>query len=159
MADLLSSRYNVPVQISTDEKVKGRVNGSVEFLKQHLEKGEVVYGQYQDNPYRLRGTLTYDQASTLATVAAQTPAVATSSACKEPLSSTRTLVYFCLPTRANPAMTLTRAPLASRATTCPDRLYALPCWPESTPSSVATPPLDLWSSRTSLPCLTTTLCP
>ena len=64
MADLLFSRYNVPVQISTDEKVKGRVNGSVEFLKQHLEKGEVVYGQYQDNPYRLRGTLTYDQAST-----------------------------------------------------------------------------------------------
>lgn len=44
LADLLSSRYNVPVQISTDEKVKGRVNGSVEFLKQHLEKGEVVYG-------------------------------------------------------------------------------------------------------------------
>ena len=44
MADLLSSRYNVPVQISTDEKVKARVNGSVEFLKQHLEKGEVVYG-------------------------------------------------------------------------------------------------------------------
>jgi hypothetical protein len=44
VADLLFSRYNVPVQISTDEKVKGRVNGSVEFLKQHLEKGEVVYG-------------------------------------------------------------------------------------------------------------------
>lgn len=44
VADLLF-RYNVPVQISTDEKVKGRVNGSVEFLKQHLEKGEVVYGQ------------------------------------------------------------------------------------------------------------------
>ena len=44
MADLFSFRYNVPVQISTDEKVKGRVNGSVEFLKQHLEKGEVVYG-------------------------------------------------------------------------------------------------------------------
>ena len=43
VADLLF-RYNVPVQISTDEKVKGRVNGSVEFLKQHLEKGEVVYG-------------------------------------------------------------------------------------------------------------------
>ena len=55
MADLLSSRYNVPVQISTDEKVKGRVNGSVEFLKQHLEKGEVVYGQYQGNQYRLAG--------------------------------------------------------------------------------------------------------
>jgi len=36
------------VQISTDEKVKGRVNGSVEFLKQHLEKGEVVYGQSHD---------------------------------------------------------------------------------------------------------------
>lgn len=43
VADFLF-RYNVPVQISTDEKVKGRVNGSVEFLKQHLEKGEVVYG-------------------------------------------------------------------------------------------------------------------
>jgi hypothetical protein len=43
VADILF-RYNVPVQISTDEKVKGRVNGSVEFLKQHLEKGEVVYG-------------------------------------------------------------------------------------------------------------------
>lgn len=43
MTDFLF-RYNVPVQISTDEKVKGRVNGSVEFLKQHLEKGEVVYG-------------------------------------------------------------------------------------------------------------------
>ena len=37
-------RYKVPVQISTDDKIKGRVNGSVEFLKQHLEKGEVVYG-------------------------------------------------------------------------------------------------------------------
>lgn len=60
MADLLSPRYNVPVQISTDEKVKGRVNGSVEFLKQHLEKGEVVYGLYQNNPHRSSETLTYN---------------------------------------------------------------------------------------------------
>lgn len=39
------TRYNVPVQVSTDDKIKSRVNGSVEFLKQHLEKGEVVYGK------------------------------------------------------------------------------------------------------------------
>lgn len=38
-------RYNVPIQINTDDKVKNRVNGSVEFLKQHLENGEVVYGK------------------------------------------------------------------------------------------------------------------
>lgn len=71
-------RYNVPIQISTDEKVKGRVNGSVEFLKQHLEKGEVVYGKQSFNLYRFGHSLTHYQESTLVTVAAQTPAVATS---------------------------------------------------------------------------------
>jgi len=38
-------RYNVPIQINTNDKVKNRVNGSVEFLRQHLENGEVVYGE------------------------------------------------------------------------------------------------------------------
>jgi hypothetical protein len=38
-------RYNVPIQINTNDKVKNRVNGSVEFLRQHLENGEVVYGK------------------------------------------------------------------------------------------------------------------
>ncbi|KAM0717140.1 hypothetical protein Q7P37_006992 [Cladosporium fusiforme] len=45
LAELVAvAQYNVPIQVSTDDKIKGRVNGSVEFLKQHLEKGEVVYG-------------------------------------------------------------------------------------------------------------------
>lgn len=77
MADLVF-RYNVPIQVSTDEKVKGRVNGSVEFLKQHLEKGEVVYGKHPFNPYRFGHSLTHHQVSTLDMAAAQTPAAATS---------------------------------------------------------------------------------
>jgi hypothetical protein len=42
---LTTFRYNVPIQINTNDKVKNRVNGSVEFLKKHLENGEVVYGK------------------------------------------------------------------------------------------------------------------
>jgi hypothetical protein len=42
---LTTFRYNVPIQINTNDKVKNRVNGSVEFLRQHLENGEVVYGK------------------------------------------------------------------------------------------------------------------
>lgn len=72
------SRYNVPIQISTDEKVKGRVNGSVEFLKQHLEKGEVVYGKHPSKLYRFGHSLMHHQVSTLDMAAAQTPAAATS---------------------------------------------------------------------------------
>jgi hypothetical protein len=42
---LTTFRYNLPIQINTHDKVKNRVNGSVEFLRQHLENGEVVYGK------------------------------------------------------------------------------------------------------------------
>lgn len=72
------SRYNVPIQVSTDEKVKGRVNGSVEFLKQHLEKGEVVYGKYRITYIVPTTSLMNRQVSTLDMAAAQTPVAATS---------------------------------------------------------------------------------
>jgi len=52
-------RYNVPIQINTNDKVKNRVNGSVEFLKQHLENGEVVYGKRYSLAPRMNGRLTW----------------------------------------------------------------------------------------------------
>nr|OQO28637.1 hypothetical protein B0A51_04847 [Rachicladosporium sp. CCFEE 5018] len=36
--------YNVPVTVSSDSKVRNRVNTGIEFLQQHLETGNVVYG-------------------------------------------------------------------------------------------------------------------
>jgi hypothetical protein len=44
LTDLLS-RYNVPVMVSNDPKVTGRVNAGIEFLERHLAEGNVVYGE------------------------------------------------------------------------------------------------------------------
>nr|POF11500.1 phenylalanine aminomutase (l-beta-phenylalanine forming) [Quercus suber] len=45
MAELVAvACHNAPVQLSEDEKVRDRVNSSVDFLRNHLKEGNTVYG-------------------------------------------------------------------------------------------------------------------